>query len=417
MRKRQGNFTRFMKKFFTGLVFLFFTGLFPVMGQDGNLIIQRILLSVSGPDLLYNETLLAFIENATEGFDNEYDAPKIHATNLSLYTFIPGLDLAIQGRPLLTYDHTIQLGINSNESGLRTLQLNELDNVPASSFVVLEDVFTQALINLRTEPTYTFNLNHLTDTFRFKLHVGAFLDFQLIQESCRLNDGAIELSNPSAYVWSAEIKNPFGQLVWDSDSLLGLSPVGDLFGGIYAFNGVNAFGDSLQIFLEIDAGLPFEMQADVDNLNVLPGAEVFFSASGPAPDSLIWLLDASEMISQEAEFAYLFENPGTFLVRFMAWKNDCEFSKDFIITVANDVITKDFYSTHQTSHLYPNPAHNYLNTSLKEGTELLILGSKGQRMGRFTVENAQINLEKLPAGLYTLQPLNDVKEVKSFIKK
>jgi hypothetical protein len=193
--------------------------------------------------------------------------------------------------------------------------------------------------------------------------------------------------------------------------------VGDLFGGIYAFNGVNAFGDSLQIFLEIDAGLPFEMQADVDNLNVLPGAEVFFSASGPAPDSLIWLLDASEMISQEAEFAYLFENPGTFLVRFMAWKNDCEFSKDFIITVANDVITKDFYSTHQTSHLYPNPAHNYLNTSLKEGTELLILGSKGQRMGRFTVENAQINLEKLPAGLYTLQPLNDVKEVKSFIKK
>jgi len=386
--------------------------------QEGDIIIQRVLLSITGPQLLYNEALVAFIEGATEDFDNEYDAPKIHATNLSLYTSIPGRDLAIQARPLLRYDHTIQLGINASESGSRTLHLNYIDNIPESSFIVLEDELTQEMINLRNQESYTFNLNHLTDTFRFKLHVGAYLDFQLYQETCQLNDGSIEFNNQSDYPWSGTVTNPFGQVIWQSDSVLGISPVNDLYGGVYTFSGINAFGDVLNIFLQVDAGQPFQMIAEADVEFILPGTEVLFSSAGQTPDSLIWLIDANEIISIEAEFGYTFENPGVYLIRFIAWRNGCEFSKDLIITVADENVTSTSDLRDLSTGVYPNPATDFINSSLPDGSLVQFITIQGQNLGNFTSNNGNLSIERLPKGTYKMiYNVNELQVVKTLIKQ
>jgi hypothetical protein len=119
--------------------------------------IQRVRLSVTSAAGDYNETLIAFIDDATESHDALYDATKLHGNNrIAFYSMLGNNELAIQGLPSLTNNRIVQLGLSSVSSDLHTINLSQLENIDGSVVVYLEDHETGTITNLRVNASYSF---------------------------------------------------------------------------------------------------------------------------------------------------------------------------------------------------------------------------------------------------------------------
>jgi len=82
--------------------------------------VLRFKLAVTNPDKAYNEILIGFVKDATEGFDNLYDAFKLNGNQtLSLSMKIIGdtHNFIIQGLPIDLKQKTVPLTLNAGISG------------------------------------------------------------------------------------------------------------------------------------------------------------------------------------------------------------------------------------------------------------------------------------------------------------
>lgn len=132
---------------------------------------SRIWLKVEGAQL-NNETLIAFVDDATDQRDHPYDARKIIGQpRLSIYTMLDDDGYAIQGFPPLTnLDKVIDLGTIYGDPGQYTISLKELDNFDPSIGIYLEDVHTGIWTNLRTDSFYTYSAVEGIFPDRFNVH-------------------------------------------------------------------------------------------------------------------------------------------------------------------------------------------------------------------------------------------------------
>ena len=101
------------------------------------------------------QAVMYFEQGATAGFDRAFDAHALPAPNgLTLATEAGAESLAINGRPALTgADVLLPLRLNAVGTGSFTLQVDALDNVPATYRVYLRDALTGAYTDLATAQT------------------------------------------------------------------------------------------------------------------------------------------------------------------------------------------------------------------------------------------------------------------------
>jgi len=134
--------------------------------------IQRIKLSMQNTEY-YNECLVAFAEEASNGIDNLYDAPKMKSnTNLSFYSLIEGKAYSIQTLKKMSSIENpkeIELAFSVNKASNYTICLREVENIESSSFIYLRDKEADRLINLRTDSLYSFYANAGENNTRFQL--------------------------------------------------------------------------------------------------------------------------------------------------------------------------------------------------------------------------------------------------------
>ncbi len=133
-------------------------------------LVQLTLAGAGGS--LADDAYVYFEQNATDGFDPQYDAEKLpNSTGLNLSTSLAGSQLAIDGRPLLgTSQKVVPLAVGVPAAGSYTFtatQLLNLSTVP----VYLHDLQSGALIDLRQQPTYQFTVSNASAllTNRFEL--------------------------------------------------------------------------------------------------------------------------------------------------------------------------------------------------------------------------------------------------------
>jgi len=112
---------------------------------------QRLWLGVSDTDsTVYNETLIAFSDSATNGFDKKYDARKLKGNlKLSLYSLLNSGQYAIQGLSRLSENETeVPVGVTLNTANNITFALRweeQLDDFE----IHLIDYLTGAVTDLR----------------------------------------------------------------------------------------------------------------------------------------------------------------------------------------------------------------------------------------------------------------------------
>jgi hypothetical protein len=162
---------------------------------------KRAWLTLTNENNDANQILVAFLPQATDGYDNFYDGKKFKAhPRLAFYSLMNDEEFAIQGLPWLGLNKSkeIPLGVDAWVTGNMTIALDSLSNWPNNYSISLEDRLLGTSIDLKDASTYSFVVDAVgTIQNRFYLHV-----CNAVKEG-----GSIE--NPSDK-GSEEVDNPTG---------------------------------------------------------------------------------------------------------------------------------------------------------------------------------------------------------------
>ena len=112
---------------------------------------SKFWLNLSENNTAQNQILVGYVENATNDLDLGYDAKLFNNGSSAIYTLLNNEALVIQGRSInFSENEIIPLGIKSNNSGLFTISLGNLEGIfSTNQSVYLKDKETGAIIDLK----------------------------------------------------------------------------------------------------------------------------------------------------------------------------------------------------------------------------------------------------------------------------
>lgn len=147
----------------------------------------RFNLRVQGPLGDYNEALVAFVPESTNGIDQGYDAIKLKGNaNIALYSKLlngDAGDFAIQALPAITGSVIVPVSIDANKPGTYKFTAGTSDNMEDIS-VKLEDRLNNIITPLEGNGQYTFEVQSpVKIENRFYLHFKSFVGIEDPQEA------------------------------------------------------------------------------------------------------------------------------------------------------------------------------------------------------------------------------------------
>ncbi|PZU20125.1 MAG: hypothetical protein DI589_18700 [Shinella sp.] len=136
---------------------------------------HRIWIKASNISGAYDETLLGYVQDATNGVDRSFDGSYIPANKaINIYSFIDNDKFIIQGKalPIGISSDTIRLGFKSTIASQYSIDIEALDGyfIQSNLPVFLEDSMTQISHNLKNGP-YNFTTAIGTFDNRFRLRI------------------------------------------------------------------------------------------------------------------------------------------------------------------------------------------------------------------------------------------------------
>jgi len=127
-----------------------------------------------------DKAFVHFNDQATAGFDNQYDAYKLFGNDntLQLYSMITGDVLSINELPMAG-NEVVDLGFKCNTTGVYSISALGTDNFSSNVPVYLQDLKLNIQHDLRLNPVYSFSYEAGEPENRFKL---SFLDVTGIKD-------------------------------------------------------------------------------------------------------------------------------------------------------------------------------------------------------------------------------------------
>ena len=131
---------------------------------------NRIWLNLANTEGAFKQTLVGYIEGATNEIDRGFDGELFNANNfVSLYSIVDGKNMAIQARalPFDTEDKVV-LGYHSNVAGLFEISIENVDGQMENQDIYLEDRLLNVIHDLKAA-NYSFETAIGTFDTRFEL--------------------------------------------------------------------------------------------------------------------------------------------------------------------------------------------------------------------------------------------------------
>ena len=111
---------------------------------------NRIWLEMKHEEGAFKQTLVGYIEGATDGLDWGFDGKMLETSPVLIYTKSEEQNLIIQGKALPFADSDlIPLGFSTTLSGSFDLNLYQFDGLFANQTVYVEDIYTNTIHNLK----------------------------------------------------------------------------------------------------------------------------------------------------------------------------------------------------------------------------------------------------------------------------
>ena len=177
--------------------------------KSSETVADLLVLKVAG-NAYEDEIFINFNENASNGFDNEFDAYKIYGTEEApqLYSIIPDDILSINVLPYSNEKVLIPLGLKVGAAD------EYIFSVKKNTFfktvqVYLEDLENGTTTELKTTTGYTFTSNPEDDPKRFVLHLDGVSG---IEDNVQSDNLRFYVYNNKLYIIDKELKNGTIQL-------------------------------------------------------------------------------------------------------------------------------------------------------------------------------------------------------------
>lgn len=184
---------------------------------------NRFWLNVSHAGLLYNEMLIAYMPNATNGLDKA-DGKFIGDANIALTSYLNNQEYIIQGRAPFTVTDVVPLHFRAAVSGNYTIKFDRADGIfNADQNIFLKDNLTNVVHNIKTA-NYTFASTAGTFADRFEivytssLSVGAPV-FDANSVVLYKQNGAIQINAGNAVMNNVKVFDIRGRLVAEKNNI------------------------------------------------------------------------------------------------------------------------------------------------------------------------------------------------------
>ena len=130
---------------------------------------HRVWLNLTSTQNHFNQILVGYIENATNGLDNSYDGGVFSGGAVSLYSILDSKNLTIQGRALpFSNQDEVPLGYKTTLTGTLKISIDHVDGLFEGQNVYLKDNLLNVVHNLK-DSDYEFETVPGTFNDRFVL--------------------------------------------------------------------------------------------------------------------------------------------------------------------------------------------------------------------------------------------------------
>lgn len=167
--------------------------------KSGEMISNLLRIKVTKNNL-YNDAVVHFREQATNGFDADFDAYRMqgNANALQISTSDPqGNALSINSLPFSNGDVVIPLNFSYNAAASVTISASGIESFEGSTPIFLEDLTQGRFIDLRINPDYNFTYTPGGTTPRFQLR---FTTITATQNLTSKTQGTAFISNGNLFV-------------------------------------------------------------------------------------------------------------------------------------------------------------------------------------------------------------------------
>jgi PKD repeat protein len=383
-----------------------------------NAVTQQLLrLRIDGQNTMNDETVLYFEANATNGFDELYDASKLRGNDpfapaLAIYS--NALAFQINGVAPLAGTYTMDVLATTGYSGTYTLSAVSFSSLPKGTCFSMFDRATSTTFDL-SNANYVFYLADTTTAPRFKITLTntalATNEQHQVPTCSNANGGKVivgaQNAGPWNYTWSLN-----GQVVKTSTNKTSADTLSNLSGGTVEVDVFTAGACDYGYQTVVLPSMEFATAAFVCDDSAYVNMPVAFTNSCVNTQSYTWNFGDGLGTSSATDPVYTFVNSGTYKVRLVAGSS----------TSCNDTVTKNvrileptgiaksetITSTLTVKTLGDKHFQLLRNYSTNETRTLKVVNMAGSTVKSVTLNTTsavdyELNLSDVQDGLYILQ--------------
>lgn len=307
---------------------------------------QILRLTLTNPNDLFDETVIAFAASATDSVDPQYDTPKARdSSEILLYSKIDTGAYSRQVLSLLKDDRAVSLGIDAAISGMHRLRLASVENLDETVCIILEDTGSGISVNLRKNQDYWLNLSAGSGIERLRLHFNPPLKIFTTDGSCNNAPSVLQIVQLGSYTWNYEIKDADNAVIDAGIAWNGINILTGIPTGSYIISLTDPYGYWVEKSVSVIAKEMVVARFQVSDSIVPVNKPVLFYDYSIGAMQYRWDFGDGEVLTGNPFPSKVFTEPGTYNVRFTAANDDCNDVATKMIQVADNTTGSNIIDT------------------------------------------------------------------------
>ena len=353
-----------------------------------------------------DELAINFDQNASNSFDNNYDARKMTSvnTNLPIVSSITnGIDFSINQMP--TQEIDIPIKVLTGVSGLHSIEIENVASFSNSACLVLEDLFTGISYDLSITTSFTAFIYDTTTTARYLLHIGAPVEVIQTDISCNgSQDGKVSYTKNSSSPFDITWKDNVGNIL-STNTNINSDTLTNLIAGIYTIETTDAVCGNKTDIVTLTSPPPITSSFNTtsDTINLLNGGTINFTNLSTNATDYLWDFNDGTTSTQFSP-QHSFIQAGDYLVNLTAsTSSNCIKNYSRLITVIGNAteIAEDKQSENINAWITGDALT--INLTNNKFDFIAIRNALGQiiySLNNPSTENVKIDVSQYSGGLF-----------------
>ncbi|MCO6500208.1 MAG: PKD domain-containing protein [Vicingus serpentipes] len=239
-----------------------------------------------------DQAIINFNNNATLGFDGNYDALKLSSSNTNLpsvSTLFDSIEFSINQIP--EQGVTIPLKVTTGNSGMHSISFDGIEQFNDAACLIVEDLFTGKSYDLKKQNSFSCFINSSTKTARFLIKFGAITTTTITNATCfGSNDGSILLEKEGGSTFDIVWKDENDIVISSEANVSGISFLSNVLAGTYLIETTDAICGNLISSVTIDEPQQITAQftPSSDTVYLSNGGIINFTNASSNANTYIW---------------------------------------------------------------------------------------------------------------------------------